>query len=219
MKVAIATPCYSGQVATAFTDALITTLISAPEGTRPVWVKHIGCPYLALARSIITAQAMAWGTDKIFFIDDDIAWKPEDFWRMAAKPGVVVGGYPLPPKQFVLDKTVNEQVKMSIRGLDEPETNAAGDTTIYAAGLGFACVGREVFESLKGTARKFSRDGLDHAENDELYDYFSPEHDQDVWCGEDFAFCLRARAAGHGIWLDSSVTLTHHEGRIGLSNR
>ena len=98
--------------------------------------------------------------------------------------------------------------------IDQASARAAG-----AAGLGFACVSREVFESLKGTVRKFSRDGLTEAENDELYDYFSPADHQDVWCGEDFAFCLRAKAAGYAIELDESARLTHHAGRVAFSNR
>lgn len=221
MRVAIATPCYSGQVAAAFTDALVATIISPPEGATTMWAKHIGCPYLALARSIITARAMSRGADKIFFIDDDIGWVPEDFWRLTAKGGIVVGFYPLPPRQLGMDATLSKQVTMSVRLFDDQPGLArdAGDTAVYGAGLGFACVDREIFEGLKETVRKFRRDGLTDAENDELYDYFSPASHTDVWYGEDFAFCLRARAAGHTIWLDPSVRLEHHEGRMALSNK
>lgn len=212
MKVAIATPCYSGRVSVSYTDSLLGTLAFAPANAQPVWVKHVGCPYLALAYSIVAARAMAHGADKIFFVDDDIGWQPEDFWRIAGMDmPLVTGVYPLHPRYIELDKTLASQAIMSIR-MDD-------DGSVFGAGLGFVCVSREVFETLKGSVRKFRRGGLTEAENEELYDYFSPADEHDVWCGEDFSFCMRAKAAGYSIELDLSARLTHHAGRVAFANK
>lgn len=218
MKIAICTPCYSGQTSCAFTDSLIQTLTSAPPGFEPGWAKHIGCPYIDLARSMVTAHAMEWGADKLFFIDDDISWRPDDFWRVVrfGLEPITVGTYPMYTKQIDISKPISEQVRLCYRPLEEPVT--IGPTEhIDGCGLGFACITRAVFETLKPTVRHFNRSGFSDGENAEMYDYFASIDVEDEWCGEDFGFCRRARGAGFDIVLDKTIRLIHHEGRMGLT--
>ena len=219
MKIAICTPCYSGEVSCAFADSLITTLTSGPPEITRVWAKHTGCPDIALARAIVTAQAMAWGADKLFWIDADMSWRPEDFWRMAqAREEIVAAPYPMFTKEIDVNRPVQEQVRMCWRPLDEGEEIRGPLRSIHGTGLGFACISSEVFESMKQTAHKVSRPALSKAENAEMYDYFVHAHQGEEWCGTDFGFWYRARELGYNIWLDQSVSLKHHEGRMALAS-
>ena len=221
MRVVICTPCYSGKTACAFTDSLIGTVTSPPDGWQAAWAKHIGSPNLPMARAIVTAQAMAWGADRLFFIDDDISWDPIAFWGVVTQPRPIISGaYPMYTKVIDINRPLKEQVKVCYRPLkDEPTDLGGGIERVFGTGFGWICIDRSVFEALKPTTRKMEKEPLGDAVNVELFDYFNgaPEREGDEHLGEDFAFCRRARNAGFDVLVDKNIPLTHHEGRMGLT--
>lgn len=211
MKVAIVTPCMSGNVNLHFAISLITT-IKAMKKVECQFFSNIGSSILHMARNQLVAQAMAAKADKIVMIDDDVSWTNEGFERLILAPERIVGGvYQKKPH----NPYAKPDMAMSANagGL---VPNWQGLCEVDGAATGFLRVDREVFEAMKPNALKIHDDNMPAHEVAELYKYFAfgslikdghtYEH------GEDYYFCHRARDAGFKTYIDPKIKLGHHLG-------
>lgn len=151
------------------------------------------------SRDIVLDGFLSSNQDRLFWIDSDMVWKPEDFFKLVAYStlvDIVLASYPAKtedPAPFFVD-------------MDSPaETNELGLLKIKGAGLGFCCMSRksvqaiadmspEVYDQSIGRKRKkvFRHDI--HEGNDRT---------------EDFAFFADAMECGFDIWLDPHIELGH----------
>lgn len=136
--------------------------------------------------------------DKIFWIDSDISWTPEDFLKLYNSKHKIISGLYLSdhgvPMFAPLSGSSEFSMKASMSSFEPVE--------IEAAGFGFICVANGVFESMQ---RPWFRD--------QFYLIKNEETGKDVYIpyGEDYSWCHSAKSVGHKIFLDPSVKLTHHK--------
>lgn len=164
-----------------------------------------GSSVIPWARDEVVDLFMKSDANRLFWIDSDMAWEPEDFMRLLAmsqQRAVICATYPAktdPPTFYVLhDKS---------RPL---EADDLGLVEIMGAGLGFAVMQREVIERLVANAPQV----LDEANNRRLAEVFrveSMEHPERgrVRRGEDMAFFADIRALGYSVLLDPDVNPCH----------
>ena len=133
--------------------------------------------------------------DKIFWIDSDIVWTPEDFLKLYfADLDVVSGLYLLDDEKSVPVQVVNGFVRLekaNVKFLEK--TFQAG-----AVGFGFVCIKSGVFESMPRPWFKLAR--LNRGDE-------RPE----LMVGEDFSWCYSAIENGFKIWVDATVQVTHRK--------
>ena len=133
--------------------------------------------------------------DKIFWIDSDIVWTPEDFLKLyLADLEVVSGLYLLDDEKSVPVQVVDGFVRLekaNVKFLEK--TFQAG-----AVGFGFVCIKSGVFESMPRPWFKLAR--LNRGDE-------RPE----LMVGEDFSWCYSAIENGFKIWVDATVQVTHRK--------
>lgn len=213
MKIAILTPSYSAQVNVHFAISLAATL-SRVRQSECVFLTVVGSSILPMARNSLVAKAMAWGADKLVFIDDDVSWDTEDFQKLVlSEPKIMAGVYQKRPHaphdapDFAVS-SFPDGMKPDFRGLVE----------VDGAATGFMRIDREVFEAMKPSAcRLYDPKTHDGSEANELYEYFAYgkmiKDQRTAFEGEDYAFCRRARALGFKTFIDPAMKLGHHVGQ------
>lgn len=140
--------------------------------------------------------------NRLFWVDSDMVWRPEDFIRLLAlstRLPLVAGAYTAKQDQPLF------MVKHP--DLSLMEANEYGCIRFDGLGLGFTCCVRAAVEALAEAAPRkryhgieelvpaiFRLDGVDRKGGD---------------LGEDMAFFLDAKAAGFDLWVDPTVKLGH----------
>ena len=127
--------------------------------------------------------------DKMFWIDSDMSWTPEDFLKLYHNENDIVSGV------YVSDQGVLMYAPSDYEHLKQKEL-----VEITHAGFGFICVKTGVFESMSRPwfETRYSKTTIEGKE------YLVP-------FGEDYSWCVKARQAGFKIYLDPTVTLVHHK--------
>lgn len=165
-----------------------------------------------LGRSTMASEALAEGFDELMWIDADIAFDPADVDRLRAhEKSFTCALYPKRgPAELACHALpgTKEIVFGTMGGLQE----------MQYVGFGFCLVRREVFDDVRTkealpTCSKRSRKPF--------VPYFQPlvvpaPEDDHWYLAEDFAFCERARRAGHPVFADTRIRL-QHIGRYGYT--
>lgn len=136
--------------------------------------------------------------NKIFWIDSDISWTPEDFMRLYVSTQPIVSGLYLSDHGVPMFAPIGAPSDFSLKTAMSSFT----PVEIEAVGFGFICVASGVFESME---RPWFRDQFftttDPVTGNEMF----------IPYGEDFSWCHSARSVGHKIYLDPQVKVTHHK--------
>jgi hypothetical protein len=133
--------------------------------------------------------------DKIFWIDSDIVWTPEDFLKLYFADLDIVSGL------YLLDdeKSVPVQIVDGFRRLEKANVKFLEKTfQAGAVGFGFVCIKSGVFESMPRPWFKLAR--LNRGDE-------RPE----LMVGEDFSWCYSAIENGFKVWVDATVQVTHRK--------
>lgn len=213
MKVAIMTPIRHGTVHHEFADSLAATWRGI-KNMDLAWFKTIGNSILPDARAMCAAQALAWGADKLVFIDDDISWTVADFcFLVTHKVPICTGAYSTRKGEG------DDQATATVQFLDEGrKTRNDGLIEVKGAGFGFIRFDREVFDGLKDKCLPMWDEALPPAVCEHFRDWFpygtnfSVERQRHHRSGEDVNFCHRARDKGFKTYLDPQIRLGHHAG-------
>lgn len=142
--------------------------------------------------------------DKIFMIDSDIVWNPEQFLRLYASDKDLISAvyFEAQGADAMVHRAKNDFKPMKrediqlLQQLDEP-------IEVYGVGLGFMCVKFGVFESLK---RPWFGLGKVIQEVDGIV-YELP-------LGEDLYFCEKVAEQGHQVYLDPQVIVGHIKSNV-----
>lgn len=159
------------------------------------------CGVIQVARDTVLDQFLQGTADKLFWIDSDMVWTPQEFLRLLAfstKFDVVTAAYRTKiegPATYVVNTT----------GMT-PVVNQYGLRSINGLGLGFAIVDRKAIAHLASKAPRV----LEGAERREMAEVFridkTPEGCRRT---EDMAFFADLRDAGFTVWCDPSIELGH----------
>lgn len=140
-----------------------------------------------------------WTYDKIFWIDSDIAWEPEDFLRLLrAEPEIISGCYMMENGEV----TVYPEALKSGTRADEI-MRLKKPFTVRGVGFGFLAVRSGVFERMDRPWFSQVDVEVTNEETGEV-EYKFP------LMGEDLSWCEKAHRMGIDIWVDPLVRVTHH---------
>jgi hypothetical protein len=181
--------------------SILDTRATLERRGSPVAVVMVdGGSIVEAARSSVAHQFLQSDSNRLFCVDSDIVWEPNEFTRLLAMStvmDVVIASYPVKrdPPQFFISA-----------GAPELKTNEYGCIPNIGAGLGFACIQRHVIEKLAEKAPKVhfadAKEKIPHI--------FRCDVEDSKFVGEDMAFFDDVRKLGIEIYLDPTVELGHH---------
>jgi hypothetical protein len=159
-------------------------------------------------RCEVATVALRDGFDELIWIDSDIVFDPDDVERLRGRDLPLVGG--LYPKKGPQSFAAYFEPGTTTLKLG---TSADALLRVRYLGLGFLCTQRQVYDDVQ---RTFSLPLCDQKWGSPAVPYFLPMVIRDdaqaggYWyLGEDYAFCERARQAGHPVMVDLAVRLGH----------
>lgn len=150
------------------------------------------------ARDEVVDLFLQTNCNRLFWIDSDIVWEPNDFIRMLAlsqKRDIVCATYPA--KKEPTTFYVNHDPPLI--------TDDLGLFEIKGAGLGFTVMNRKVVEALVDNAPK----AVDEITGKEIPQVFRVGMKDGKRIGEDMAFFEDVRSLGFKVFLDPLVKLKH----------
>jgi GT2 family glycosyltransferase len=137
--------------------------------------------------------------DKLFWIDSDIRWTPEDFMKLYdSDEDIISGAYLLGSGEVTAYKTMLlpaysfEEVKK----MDKP-------ITVEGIGFGFVCIKQGIFESMTRPWFQSAIGTWVDKDTGESFDF--------PILGEDLSWCKRAGNLGYTITFDPTVRVIHHK--------
>ena len=163
-----------------------------------------GSSDVCVARDAVLTQYLTGKEHYLFWIDSDITWQPEDFFRvlrLTKELGVVCATYPIK----------REPEECIINFVEPPVTHSTGCVEIRGTGLGFCCVRRDIIDAFAATKEYMVHDGNGREIINAFYRPRKRHEDGRVHAGgEDGGFYDDLRALGHKIWLDPTICLGHN---------
>jgi glycosyltransferase involved in cell wall biosynthesis len=165
----------------------------------------IGSSIVTEARNAVADAFLKADTSHLFWIDSDIAWAPEDFFRvlcLATKYDIVCGAY--------VTKNERRNVIVTHPDLKNFEISRHGLLKVDGIGLGFTCMRRDVIEAVAQSKPLY----YDEYHDREMADIFRLDRvtnskGRRAPRGEDMAFFADAKEAGYDVWLDPTIQLKH----------
>jgi hypothetical protein len=177
---------------------------------------------LARGRSHCAQKAMVENWDKLFFIDSDEAWTPDQFIQILQSPfPITCGAVPLKTHPIVLNflpfKDDQEKYWKQWNGLKTPEGmwlmsyDKGKYIKVARAGTGFMCIDVKVLKKMAEKARHYQYPSPQTGFNETHYSLFEEgtRPGQDDYYSEDWAFCALAQECGYDIVVDTDVCVTH----------
>lgn len=166
-----------------------------------------GCPYIGIGRSVAAQVALDRGFDGILFVDHDIIFEPGEVTRVLDSceetRGVVGAAYPMrsPGSKMIGAVDLSQTQNDTVRFFEGGEVHPA----LYL-GMGFTAIHRDALEKT-GRNEPLVVSGV----VDELMvrPLFSLLIEEGKWYGEDVSFCIRAKRAGVGVFMDTRLRVWH----------
>jgi hypothetical protein len=132
--------------------------------------------------------------DKILWIDSDIAFNPDDAMKLIESDKEIISG-----AYLLASGEVTAYKKMLGPGYTYDEVKAMTEPVkIEGCGFGFLAVKSGVFENM---TRPWFQAAMATTDDGITFPIM----------GEDMSWCKRVTDAGHEIWFDPSVKVTHHK--------
>jgi hypothetical protein len=228
--IVIGTPCFGGQVTNLYASSLLKLqhLLGQQKNIDLTVLMLGGDALITRARQNIVAQFMEMpDATHLLFIDADIGFEPEQFFRILNFDHDMVAAI-YPTKRIDWDK-VRAAVQSGKENLDKaalsyvmefvPLKEAAlknGFAKVRFAGTGFLMIKREVIVKMveRYPELKYARENrADDSLKDSPWRFalFNCMIDPatGVYLSEDFSFCRRWIDMGGEIWADLQSRLTH----------
>lgn len=196
-KVLIGTPSYDGRIDVWFANSLLGTVrMAEKEG---IFVHAIYTSYDSLvqrARNSLIKLALTGDYDDLFFIDSDVEWEPEWFFRFLSRPEPIIAA-------ALIKKSENESytVKITDKNLKWSEDKKL--IQVDGAGTGFMKISRFALQKIWDISEPYSSDGEDHRmvcdikiENGDLV-------------SEDYVMGNKWQRLGYKVWVDPTITINH----------
>jgi hypothetical protein len=202
-KIVIGMPVGSGSIPWPTAVSLLATVRVLDKEKIPFRIEApVGCSVVTWARNAVAGAFLRSDFTHLFFIDADMVWAPNDFFRLVAfgaTHDMIGGAYALkkdPPQCFV-----------NLPGAEgEREVNGFGNVKVTSLGLGFTIIKREVMERLAATKETVT-DSLNGMSHPDIFRIGRRPNGGAL--GEDVAFFEDAAALGYQAWLDPSIKLGH----------
>lgn len=197
-KVIIGTPCYDGRLDVWYTHSLVNTVKLAAERDveiTPIWVSFDAM--VQRARNDTVQIALDMNVDDLIWIDSDIEWEPEWFYKLLDYPHDVVGGT-YRKKGDVEEYVIREKFKRPI----DKET---GLLEVDGLGMGFVKTSRKALQYLWDNGQPYI-DKKDNLERRMIFDVILKDGDI---MSEDIVAFEKLQQGGFKVWLDPAMTCNH----------
>lgn len=159
----------------------------------------LGNPYIAESRNFLVAKFLETDCTDLFFIDDDMGFRPESVFKILKRPEGIVGG-------------VYRMKIADISYMGACKTNSEGrpygrDGLIEATRLpmGFTRIKRGVFETMIKAYPELYYDDF----GIKRYNLFGHIQEDNHYYGEDYSFCIRAAKLGITMWIEPDIDFHH----------
>lgn len=136
---------------------------------------------------------------KLFWIDSDITWQPQDFMKLyESEKDIISGAYLLASGEVTAykEKLGRSFTYEEVKEMKEPQQ-------VHGVGFGFLAVKQGVFESL---SRPWFQSAIVTMKDTETGEEFTFP-----LMGEDISWCERVNQAGFEVWFDPTVQVTHNK--------
>lgn len=158
-------------------------------------------------RSEVATAALLEGFDELMWIDSDVVFEADDVNRMRAHALPIVAGV------YAKKGSGGLAVHLERDARELRVGEGGGLTRVRYVGAGFLLTRRAVYMDI---AQTFSLPVCNTRFGVPIVPYFLPMVIPEQataggywYLGEDYAFCERARQAGHAIMVDSAIRLGH----------
>jgi hypothetical protein len=223
----VGTPCYGGQVTTAYFTSLLNLQETCAQGGIDLTVLTLwGDALITRARQNIVARFLEDPTaTHLLFIDADIGFEPAQVFRLLAfNKEITAALYPLKKihwkrvQELALNRSENlESAALSyVVEWKSQYTSVNGFAKVAYAGTGFLLIRREVFLALMKHYPQLRYKGGNQAEDplsesQYCYAFFNCLLDETTsqYLPEDFSFCKLWTDMGGEIWGDFQSRLDH----------
>ena len=206
----IGSPSYDGKLDVWYVNSLIQTLKLADQyniEVIPIWVSFDAL--IQRCRNDTLAMALQQDCDDLIWIDTDIEWEPEWFYRLLSHPVDIVGG--TYPKKGDL-----EQYVVNIGNNVEGRLDANGLMEVGGLGTGFLRFNRRACQWLWDNSPPYIEVDKGGIEKRWAFDVAIQNNDlisEDIWV------CKRLiHEGGFKIYLDPTMTCGHVGGKKYIGN-
>jgi hypothetical protein len=201
-KVIIGTPTYDGKIDIHYIDSLLNTLEQSDKENIEIYPLFICYDSLIQrARNDLFATAYNSSVDALVFIDADIGWNPQDFFKLIKNDKDLIGG-------SYRKKTDNEELYV-VKALDEKdpslklEIDKNGIMEVAGLGCGFMKVSRNAITNIWNVSKPYNSE---KGNNRMVFEVVCENNDL---ISEDIYFCKKWRNLGNKVYLDTSITCVH----------
>ena len=215
-KVYVATPCY-GDIKIETMVSLLDTFSTLGGSGIEAKFKTVKTSLVTHGRNLLTCGFMDSGFDYMLFVDADVEFKPEAVLRMLVpKKDIICTPYRVRVPYHKYAVTYKDQNNIKILPWDLVE--------ITEGPAGLMMIHRSVFEKLmkdypklkiefpKGSRALMNEEigASSDAIDKYMYNFWDTSFKDQLWKGEDLAFCNLATEAGFKIYANLASQTTHH---------
>jgi len=198
----IGSPCYDGRLDVWYTNSLCNTIkagIKRDIEITPIWISFDAL--IQRARNDTIHTMIQGGFDELVWIDTDIEWLPEDFFKLLDYPVDVVGG--TYRKKGDIEEYV---VRQMTRTPADPTTKLL---QVDGLGTGFVRMSRAACQYLWDVSRPYI-DPKDNQERRMIFDVVIGDTDGTPGLiSEDIHAFNKLVEGGFSVWLDPKITCNH----------
>lgn len=196
-RILIGTPCYDGKVDVWFANSLLNTIKMSYEKDMDVHAIYTSYDSLVQrARNSLFKLAIEGDYDHLFFIDSDVEWEAEWFFRLIERPEPMVGA--------ALIKKSDEEgytVKLVDKNLKWSEDGKIIE--VDGVGTGFLKISKFALHKIWEMGEKYISKGEDERM------IFDIKVENGNLISEDYILCNKWKSLGYKVWLDPTITINH----------
>ena len=160
-------------------------------------ISLVGDSLVTRARNKIVKRFLETDYEYLMFVDSDIEFNRSQIDQLRSHDKKIIGGVYLKkklPYSAVCNRFLGKEGDLNIMG---------------EMGTGFLLIHRDVFLDIRKKYPEHAYRPENDEEKGDYYDYFRVGVIEGRYLSEDYLFCWLARQAGHKVYMDSSVLVTH----------
>jgi len=201
-KILIGTPAHDGRLDVWYTNSLINTVkMSFDKGVLidPIYTSFDSL--IQRARNSLFKIAVEQNYDYLFFVDSDVEWEPEWFYRILEYSEDIVGA--------ALVKKSDENEGYTCKLLDKKLQLNERKNLVKANGVGtgFLKFSKKAIHALWNSSPEYKNEERLGDTPDRLV--CNVEIKNGILISEDYILCDKAKQLGFDLWLDPTITINH----------
>lgn len=212
MRIGLCTACGEETVHNDYMLSVIAALrMAAKLGIDIEIYTGPGTAILPRVRNRLVAKAMEDKCDWIVFIDDDIGFNAEDFFKLFRHGVDIVAAAPA-KRHHRWDEQPAAVAKFPKGNIVGMHTEVGRLWKMDAVATGFMAIRSTVIDKLEAITRPYVTEGV------KVRDWFWLDMIQidgeTTDEGEDYNFCRKAKAVGVECWVDPDIRVRHYTGSV-----